>query len=106
VAADQEFGARPLIELDGTPVAEAVMPLVEEVVVDDHLHLPDMFAIRFRDDGKDVLTRTNTRVGSRIVISATAVGDGTQEPMIIVSKLSSTRTAPTPWFAATTSRIV
>lgn len=83
MSSDQEFGAKPLIEIDGVELVPAVVPLLEEVVVDDHLHLPDMFLLRFRDEGKDVIEQASMRIGSKVTVSATAVGDGQQDPLVI-----------------------
>ncbi|MGQ0519567.1 MAG: VgrG-related protein [Actinomycetota bacterium] len=79
----QQFGAKPVIEIDGSPLPSSVEPALEEVVVDDHLHLPDMFLLRLRDDGKDVFRQLAVRIGSRVTISATPVGDGRQDPLIV-----------------------
>ncbi|MGH9179798.1 MAG: VgrG-related protein, partial [Acidimicrobiales bacterium] len=79
----QQFGAKPVIEIDGSPVPASVEPALEEVVVDDHLHLPDMFLLRLRDDGKDVFGQLPVRIGSRVTVSATPVGDGRQDPLIV-----------------------
>lgn len=79
----QQFGAKPVVEIDGSPLPASVEPALEEVVVDDHLHLPDMFLIRLRDDGKDAFERMSVRIGTRVTISATPVGDGRQDPLIV-----------------------
>lgn len=79
----QQFGAKPVVEIDGSALAPSVEPALEEVIVDDHLHLPDMFLLRLRDDGRDVLQRMPVRIGSRVTISATPVGDGRQDPLIV-----------------------
>lgn len=78
-----QFGAKPVIEIDGREVDDSLLPLVEEVVIDDHLHLPDMFELRFRDDGHDLLNRAHVEIGTRVTISATAIGDGDQDPLIV-----------------------
>ena len=47
--------ARAEIEIDGSPLDAAVEPLVEQVVVDNHVMLPDTFLIVFNDRERDVL---------------------------------------------------
>lgn len=79
----QQFGAKPVIEIDGSPLPSSVEPALEEVVVDDHLHLPDMFLLRLRDEAKDVFRQLPVRIGSRVTVSATPVGDGRQDPLIV-----------------------
>jgi hypothetical protein len=37
-----EYASRPTIAIDGLPLDRELEPLIERVVVDDHLHLPDM----------------------------------------------------------------
>jgi hypothetical protein len=37
------------VEVDGTPLDESLELRLDEVVVDDYLHLPDMFTLTFRD---------------------------------------------------------
>ena len=44
-----EFAAKPRIEIDGSPLATEFDLRLERVIVDDHLFLPDMFVLRFRD---------------------------------------------------------
>lgn len=81
---DQQYGAKPLVTVDGVELkGELADQLLEEVVVDDHLHLPDMFSLRFRDTARNVLLRAGLRVGARVEISATPAGDGAQTSLIV-----------------------
>ncbi len=41
------------IEVDGTPLADAVDQSLVSAFVDDNLNLPDMFQLTFRDAGPD-----------------------------------------------------
>ena len=61
------------IEVDGTPLADDLVPLLEHVIVDDYLHRPDMFVLWFRDQDHDVLGRAKLKIGSRVKIDATAL---------------------------------
>ena len=65
----------PAIEIDGLPLPDALVSLLQEVVVDDHLQLPDSFEIRFFDPGRNVMGDTRARVGSTIKISASGPDD-------------------------------
>ena len=55
--------------IDGSPLARELEPLLESVLVDDHLHLPDMFLLTFRDIDRTVLAQAGIRIGSKVVIS-------------------------------------
>ena len=74
---DADRSTRPTIEVDGRELDAAVMPDVERTVVDDHLHLPDTFELTIRDHARDVLERTSIRIGSRVKVSAPALGSST-----------------------------
>lgn len=76
------FAAAPTITVDGMPLGWDMAPLIERVVVDDHLHLPDMFAITFRDADREVLGRTRISIGSIIRISGTALGQSMETLLI------------------------
>ncbi len=47
--------SRIYIDLDGSEVQRPIMQKIIEVQVDQHSHLPDMFMIRFRDPGLELL---------------------------------------------------
>jgi phage protein D len=55
---------------DATPLREAVAARLEHVVVDNHLHLPDMFEITFYDRDCDVTTRAGITIGTIVTISS------------------------------------
>ena len=63
------------IKIDGTPLADNLIPLVEQVSVDDYLHLPDMFVLTFRDIDHNVLSQAKLKIGSDVRIEATALGE-------------------------------
>ena len=76
------FATKPTITVDGLPLNRDLEPVMERVVVDDHLHLPDMFAITFRDADRQVLGKTRISIGSGVRISGTAMGQ-TVESLLI-----------------------
>jgi len=76
------YAAAPGITVDGLPLAPNLAPVIERVVVDDHLHLPDMFAITFRDADRDVLSKARVSIGSVVRISGTAMGRSTETLLI------------------------
>ncbi len=74
--------ARADIEVDGSPLDDAVEPRVEQVVVDSHLLLPGTFLIVFNDHDGDVLDRARIKIGSRIQIKGTALDSRQAEALI------------------------
>jgi phage protein D len=78
-----EHAAKPRITLGGSPLPADIDVLVEEVVVEDHLHVPDSFILRFRDPERDVLKRSGVSIGSQVTISATAVGVASEELLMV-----------------------
>ena len=80
--AEGELSLRAAIKIDGQPLRRELEPAVERVVVDDHLHLPDTFAITLRDVEVRILQDAGIKIGSRIAIAATALGETQPEPLI------------------------
>src|SRR2546425_2635708 len=64
----------PDVEIDGSALSGAVASLLEQVVVDHHQHLPDMFAISFHDPARDVITQLHVNIGSTVTIKMTPPG--------------------------------
>ncbi len=79
---DIYVGVRPKVEVGGTALATELEVLLEQVVVDDHLHLPDMFLLRFRDTGRDVLKGGRFQVGAPVKITVPAAGAGQGDVLI------------------------
>lgn len=74
MADDPQIGVKPKVEVDGTALPVELETLLEQVVVDDHLHLPDMFVLSFRDATREVVKQAHIKIGSRVRISAPAPG--------------------------------
>jgi phage protein D len=72
-----------LVEVDGTPLAADVEQLLATAYVDDSLHLPDLFVLRFRDPDRVVVAKTGVRVGATVRLSV--VSTGTQAPVPMVT---------------------
>jgi phage protein D len=70
-----QYVTRPSITVDGMPLDPALVPLTEVVEVDDHLHLPDRFAITFADRDGSLLDRSHIRIGSALRISGQAMDE-------------------------------
>src|SRR5437588_3728018 len=55
--------------------------LLEQVIVDHHQHLPDMFAIAFHDPDRNVLSTLHATIGDSVTIKVTPPG-GSPETLI------------------------
>ncbi len=63
------------IEVDGAELPAPLVSLVAEVVVDDHLYLPDMFQVTLSDPDGLALGQSHVRIGSRFRVSAQSPSD-------------------------------
>jgi len=64
----------PDVEIDGSALSGAVASLLEQVVVDHHQHLPDMFTVTFHDPARDVISQLHVNIGSTVTIKMTPPG--------------------------------
>ncbi|MGB5953226.1 MAG: VgrG-related protein [Ornithinimicrobium sp.] len=71
-----------LIEIDGTVLASEVAALLESAIVDDSQRLPDMFTLRFRDAGRQVLSQLNAKIGSTAKVSVLVAEE--QSPAVLI----------------------
>lgn len=74
MAGELDFGAEPIVRVAGNDLPPAIKPNLEEVVIDDATHLPDMCEIRFRDPAHDTFTRLGAEVGVELEVAATPAG--------------------------------
>jgi len=70
------------IELDGRPLAEDLVGLLVSVVVEDHLALPDLFVLTFRDPSRVVLGKLGARVGAAVRIAVVSEATPGGEPLL------------------------
>jgi phage protein D/phage baseplate assembly protein gpV len=68
--ANQQFTNDLLVEVEGSPLRRDVAVLMTHAWVDDSRLLPDMFVLRFRDPGRDVLERAGLRIGAGVRLRA------------------------------------
>jgi phage protein D len=85
---DAVAGIRPRVEVEGQALAADVEVLLEQVVVDDHLHLPDMFLLSFRDAGHDVARQAQLHIGSKVKVSVPAPTGGTAMEVLIEGEVT------------------
>src|ERR1700736_2809202 len=70
----QPYHLWPDVDIDGSTLSGAAESLLEQVVVDHHQHLPDMFTITFNDPARDVITQLHATIGSTVTIKMTPPG--------------------------------
>lgn len=75
------LSAMPEITVDGAKLAPEAARDIEQVAVVDHLFLPDTFAVRFRDPGRDVLSRSGIKIGAKVEIRASPVAERKAETL-------------------------
>ena len=74
-----QFAIQASVEVDGSALVDDVEPLLEQVVVDDYLHQPDMFVLCFRDVDRNVLSQAKLKIGSKVAIAASEAGGPPQK---------------------------
>lgn len=70
------------IEINGGPVAPDVEQAMVSAVVDENLHLPDVFEVTYRDPARDILDRTGVRIGGELRVLVFSPDDPTGEPLL------------------------
>jgi phage protein D len=69
-------------KLVGLPISPLVASKIVKVVVDNHLHLPDMFEITFQDEGGTAVSDANLSIGATVEISGAKAGDTSPTTLI------------------------
>src|SRR3954447_4850919 len=78
-----DYASKPHVEIDGRPLAPEHDLLLERAIVDDHLFLPDMFVLRFRDPDRTLLRKARFRVGADVRVLAAPLGREANDPLIV-----------------------
>jgi phage protein D len=71
-----------VVTIEGRELDRRLKPYLEQVVVDDHLHLPDAFTLTFFDPERDILEQAGLRIGARVEISGAALGSQDEKRLI------------------------
>lgn len=58
-----------IVEINGSPLPDDVVPLLTTAHVDDSQRLPDLFVLRFRDAERNVVSKTGVKIGSPVTVS-------------------------------------
>src|SRR6476469_5273422 len=69
-----------VVEIDGTRVPAELD--IAAVTVEDHLHLPDAFAVTFRDGSRLALTDCRAKIGGKVKISV--LNDSSPKPRTLI----------------------
>ena len=70
------------VKVDGTELSAEVDGALESVLVVDRLVMPDMFALTFRDPGRDILGKAGLEIGKTVEISTGSLRDDAPEVLI------------------------
>jgi uncharacterized protein involved in type VI secretion and phage assembly len=70
------------IVVDGWQLEDELDAHVEQVVIDEHVQMPAMFAVTLLDPERDILDKTGMRVGAEIEIAIVGQGQHGDEPLI------------------------
>ena len=73
----EETSSRLLVEIDGAALAPDVVAKMSSATVDDSLSVPDMFVLRFLDDGASVLEKAHIKIGSTVRLRIQLGGSST-----------------------------
>ncbi len=77
--AEQIHSGRPKVRIDGQEIPEALDSLLEVLIIDDHLQLPDQLSIIWRDPGRDVFEKARAKIGSAVEVGVVATGRGSSD---------------------------
>ncbi len=76
MAHGEEFSNTILVTVDGTPLPDDLKPLLVNGYVDDSTNVPDMFVLRFSDDGGTVLAKAGLKIGAKVELSLQSTAPG------------------------------
>lgn len=71
-----------LITVQGSPLPDDVVTLLNTAWVDDNVHLPDLFVLRFRDPDRVVLTKAGITIGAKVKVSVDTADPAPPQPLI------------------------
>src|SRR5215469_5127472 len=80
---DNQAGAKATVEIDGTKLDGPLETDLQLVVVDEHLHRPDMFLLQFADKDHDVIQQLGVKIGSKVKISGPSPSSGDTKVLLI-----------------------
>jgi uncharacterized protein involved in type VI secretion and phage assembly len=72
----EEFSNTVLVKVNGAPLPDDVKPLLVTGYVDDSNHVPDLFLLRFSDEGGTVLAKAHFEIGAKVELSLQSTQPG------------------------------
>jgi phage protein D len=76
------IGSVFVITVGGSPLPADVGSLLISAYVDDSLHRPALFVLRFRDPERIVVAKTGARMGAAVTLAAVDPGGGAPQPLL------------------------
>jgi uncharacterized protein involved in type VI secretion and phage assembly len=77
-----EYAAKPGVEIDGSLLPAEIELRLERAVVEDHVSLPGMFTLRFRDPDRDLFQKAGIEIAASVRILASQQGKEASELLI------------------------
>ncbi|HEY0360436.1 MAG TPA: VgrG-related protein [Mycobacteriales bacterium] len=78
----EEISNTLLVEVAGTLLPADVAAMLTSGYVDDSVNVPDLFVLRFSDDGGRALTKGGFRIGVKVRVLVQASGPGVPVPLV------------------------
>ncbi|MGH3797780.1 MAG: VgrG-related protein [Pseudonocardiaceae bacterium] len=85
--ANQGYTSSLVVEVEGTPLRPEIAVAMTYAYVEDSLLLPDMFLLRFRDPGRNVLDKTGVKIGSKVRLKVQS-GDGPSPELLLSGEVT------------------
>ena len=79
MAAPNTFSGRPKVKIEDNDLSDPVAALIDVLIIDDHLQLPDQLTIVWNDPARDVFEKCKAKIGAKIEVGVVATGRGAAE---------------------------
>lgn len=80
--ATAHFTSTLQVSVNGAALSADLTELMAGVWVDDNLHLPDLFCLRFRDPDRLVLQKSGITIGSKLQLAVLSAQNAAPEPLM------------------------
>ncbi|MFI5706791.1 VgrG-related protein [Kribbella sp. NPDC051620] len=80
--ANASFSSTLSVSVDGRALPDDLIALLAGAWVDDNLHLPDLFSLRFRDPDRLVLAKSGITIGSKLKLSVHAAQESAPQDLM------------------------
>lgn len=78
----EEVSSTLVVTVDGSALASDVSALLTSAYVDNSTNVPDLFVLRFMDDGAAVIGKAKLTIGSTVVLGVQRSGPGGPQPLM------------------------